>query len=235
MLNDALDARKATANRVRSATVDPAAYAPYLEAVEHSEKVVRRHLVLCYRRVVPEPIQAWVKASRGIGEPAIARLLGHIGDPRIALPKHWEGTGANRHLVDDPPHPRTLAQLWQYCGHGAPGRPTRGMTAEALAALGSPTAKSIVWNIAVAAMKTSGPYRDVYDNARALYADKLHTAECVRCGPSGKPKPIGSPWNLGHQHAAALRKVGKEVLRDLWIVSGTDQGCAGSQTRHVDA
>jgi hypothetical protein len=46
--------------------------------------------------------------------------------------------------------------------------------------------------------------------------ERLHVSECVRCGPSGKPAQIGSPWSLKHQHTAALRKVGKEILRDLW-------------------
>ncbi len=53
-------------------------------------------------------------------------------------------------------------------------------------------------------------------------ADKTHTVECVRCGPSGKPAQPGSPWSKGHQHAHALRVVGKEILRDLWVVSMGD-------------
>lgn len=64
------------------------------------------------------------------------------------------------------------------------------------------------------------PYRDTYDDAKATYIDRVHAVECVRCGPSGKPAAIGSPWSPGHQHAAALRLVGKEILRDLWIAAG---------------
>jgi hypothetical protein len=62
-------------------------------------------------------------------------------------------------------------------------------------------------------------YRAVYDEARAQYAEKLHAAPCVRCGPSGKPAQPGSPWSAGHQHAAALRRVSKAVLKDLWAAS----------------
>lgn len=62
-------------------------------------------------------------------------------------------------------------------------------------------------------------YRQFYDWARAVAADKVHAVECVRCGPSGKPAQPGTPWNPGHQHAHALRIVGKELLRDLWLAS----------------
>ena len=60
-------------------------------------------------------------------------------------------------------------------------------------------------------------YRDVYVSAREAADGRLHTAECVRCGPSGRPARPGSPWSNGHAHAHALRIVGKELLRDMWI------------------
>lgn len=43
-------------------------------------------------------------------------------------------------------------------------------------------------------------YRSIYDEARVKYADR-------------------DGWTPGHQHAAALRLVGKEILRDLWVAS----------------
>jgi len=57
----------------------------------------------------------------------------------------------------------------------------------------------------------------VYDTTRAKYADVIHNASCVRCGPAGKPALVGSPLSDGHKHARALRAIAKEVLRDLWI------------------
>ena len=63
-------------------------------------------------------------------------------------------------------------------------------------------------------------YRAVYEAARSRYTDRTHASTCVRCGPSGKPATEGSDWSLSHQHAAALRLVGKEILRDLWVVAG---------------
>jgi hypothetical protein len=72
------------------------------------------------------------------------------------------------------------------------------------------------------------PYRTEYDKARALSADKVHTAECRNrkpywqapngCGISAHPEwgAIGTPWRDGHQHNDALRKAGKQFLKDLY-------------------
>ncbi|CAN5644943.1 hypothetical protein BH24ACT15_BH24ACT15_31790 [soil metagenome] len=220
MFNDAQLQRIATTNRAERGGVDPAVYAAYLESVETAERVSRLHMIRCYRRVVGEPIRLWVKNIHGLGEPSMARLLGHLGHPRWATPHHWEGTGSNRILITDPPYERSVSQLWQYCGHGRPGRATRGMTADDLAGLGSPQLKMLVHLVAEGCMKArSSPFRLVYEQARLDYADKVHSVECVRCGPSGKPAAVGTPWSPGHQLAAALRKVGKGILRDLWQVS----------------
>lgn len=220
MFHDAQQQRIATANRAERGGVDPDVYAPYTEALETSERVVRLQMIRCYRRTVPSEIREWVKNTHGLAEPLMARILGHLGDPRWATPHHWEGTGANRMLITDPPFERTVGQLWQYCGHGRPGRPQRGATAEAIAALGSPNLKMLVHVAAECCMKQkASPFRLVYEQARLDYADKLHSVECVRCGPSGNPAQPGTPWSAGHQHAAALRKVGKEILRDLWKVA----------------
>lgn len=226
LFEDAMSARIAGENRVRALGEDDM-FAAYLGALERTEAECRRGLKKCYERVVPKPIVAWQKATPGLGEHTFARLLGHLGHPVIATPHHWEGTGSKRTLVADEPYARTVSQLWQYCGHGDPKRrAARGMTADELAGLGSPSLKMIVHLLAEACMKTVGselrarsPYRDVYDARRLATADRVHAAPCVRCGPSGKPAAEGSPWSAAHQHADALRIVGKEILRDLWTVA----------------
>ena len=220
MFFDAQQQRIASVNRAERGGVDPEIYAPYIESLDAAEKVVRRQMILTYRRAVPEPIRAWVKTTHGLGEPLMARILGHLGHPRWATPHHWEGTGAARVLVTDPPFERSVSQLWAYCGHGRPGRVRKGASAADLAALGSPQLKMLTHVAAECCMKTkTSPFRLVYERARTDYADKVHSVPCVRCGPSGKPAQEGSPWSLGHQHAGALRIVGKEILRDLWRVS----------------
>lgn len=93
------------------------------------------------------------------------------------------------------------------------------MSAEEAMANGSPHAKMIVHLMAESCVKTKGNYRDLYDAIRLSVEDKVHSVECVRCGPSGKPAQPGSPWSKGHQHNHALRVLGKTILRDLWVAA----------------
>lgn len=223
LFEDAQKAHIAAANRAR-ATGRPEMFAAHVKAMERAEHACGLMLRRCYRKVVPLAVRQWQETTPGLGEHLVARLLGHLGHPVIATPHHWEGTGAARSLVADPPYERTVSQLWQYCGHGDPARRiARGMTAAELAAIGSPRLKMLVHLNAEACMKQAGtvrarrsPYRDVYDARRLVTADRVHAAPCVRCGPSGRAAAEGSPWSAAHQHADALRIVGKELLRDLW-------------------
>ncbi len=161
----------------------------------------------------------WVKAQKGIGEKQAARLLAVIGDPYIN-----EQTG----------EPRTVSQLWAYCGHGDPARRKfKGMTQADLFTLGNPTAKSRLWLISCAVLKAGGGEEKatgaadstqgapslaaVYYHRKRATVGREHARECVRCGPSGKPAQIGSPWSDAHRHADALRITGKTILRDLWL------------------
>lgn len=207
--------RIAVANLLR--TSDHDMFGPHLAQLEATEHAARLMLRRCYRRVVPNSLRALQKAEAGLGEDSFARILGHLGDPYIATPHWWEGTGANRTLMVGEPYVRTIGQLWQYCGHGAPGRVTKGMTAEQLAGLGNPTMKMLVHIQAEFCMKQKGRYRLLYETIRSQVEDKKHTVPCVRCGPSGKPAQDGTPWAKGHQHAHALRVLGKEILRDMWL------------------
>lgn len=220
MFEDAMQQRIAANNRAERGGVDPTIYAAYTDALHKAENVCALEMRRCYRRVAPEAIRTWQKNTHGLGEHAIARLLGHLGHPRIATPHHWEGTGSARTLIADEPFERTIGQLWQYCGHGQAARKRKGMTAAELAAQGSPSLKMIVHIIAECTMKhKASPYRVVYDDVKPKCADKVHTVECVRCGPSGKPAQPGTPWKAGHIHAHALRITGKEILRDLWLIA----------------
>lgn len=222
MFNDAQQQRIASRNRAERGGVDPTIYQAYTEALEQAERVCGKHMRACYKRVVPKSIVDWQKNTHGLGDHLMARILGQLGHPRHATPHHWEGTGSKRTLVADEPYERTVSQLWQYCGHGRPERKRKGMTASELAAMGSPDLKMLVHLAAECCMKQkASPYRLVYEQQRTLGISKLHTVECVRCGPSGKPAQPGTPWSAGHQHAHALRVVGKEILRDLWVIAGT--------------
>jgi hypothetical protein len=150
------------------------------------------------RQLRKHPLGPWVKSARGVGEKQAARLLAAIGDP------YWND------LHD---RPRLVSELWSYAGYGDAAAQVRRRGEKAN---WSATAKMRAYLVAVSIVKAGGSYREVYDEARAKYADAVHPADCVRCGPSGKPALAGSPLSAGHQHARALRVVAKTVLRDLW-------------------
>lgn len=228
---DVQQTRIACENRAKRGGLDPIILGHHFKGLEQSEHQLKLAMIRCYRRVVDPSIREWQEATTGIGDHTLARLLGAIGHPRHATPHHWEGEGDDRVLIADPPFERNLAKLWAYCGHGDPARRRRkGMTAEDGAALGNPRAKMLVHLLAEAAMKCVGsaaaaaanseglspstrarsPYRDVYDQARATYADRTDGD--------------GKEWTPARQHAAALRLVGKEILRDLWLAAGDRLG-----------
>lgn len=220
MFADAQQQRIAATNRAERGGVDPAVYAAYTEALETAEHVCGLALRRCFRRVVPAEIVGWQKNQLGIGEHLMARLLGHLGHPRHATPHHWEGEGSSRVLIADEPYERTVSQLWAYCGHGDPTRrPRKGMTADEASGCGNPTLKMLVHLNAEACVKAGvrkhegAPVKfdpdtryaiselgEVYLEARRLYAKH-------------------DDWSDGHQQNAALRKVGKELLKRLWRVS----------------
>lgn len=66
-----------------------------LRALEHDAELT---LTRAFRR---SSIHPWVKAQCGLGDKQVARLLGAIGDP------YW-------HVAED--RPRTVSELWAYCG-----------------------------------------------------------------------------------------------------------------------
>jgi len=185
-----------------------------LDAAEHQavlnlQRVMRAH-----------PRGAFVKNSKGIGEKQAARLLASIRDP------YWNDLH-NR--------PRKLRELYRFCGMDVVGTSAQ-MAADSQNASGagvapskqrgervhwSPDARMRLWLIASKCVMVGhgGPYRAVYDEGRMKYTDAVHSQECKRCGPKGKPAEAGSPLSAGHQNARAIRLIAKAILRDLWTES----------------
>lgn len=95
--------------------------------------------------------------------------------------------------------PRTVSELWAYSGlhviDGQSAKRRKGQQSN-----WSAEAKTRIYLIAVSCIKQSkSPYRAVYDDRRT------HTA-------------ITHPdWTDGHSHNDALRIMGKEILKQLWI------------------
>jgi hypothetical protein len=178
--------------------------------VEQLQQLEHQAVLALQRAMRAHPLGGWVKTTKGVGEKQAARLLAAIRDP------YWN---------DLHERPRTLYELWAYCGfHTVPAdgevdgpsrvapRRRRGHKVN-----WNTQARQRVWLVAQSCIKvTDSPYRDVYDATRLKYADAVHAVECVRCGPAGKPAQPGTPLSAGHQHGRATRAMCKEILRDLW-------------------
>lgn len=192
--------RQGDAERRGFSVVNDAEISGGLAAIEHQAE-----LMLCrmFRKNVPAEIVSWQKETQGIGEKSLAKLLGYIGHPAIATPHHWEGAGSDRVLVQDPMFVRTLPQLRSYCGYGDAEAQKRkkGMTADDLFACGNIKAKTQLFLMAESCVKNlNSPFRVVYDDARVEYSTR-------------------EGWAPIRQHKAAMRKISKEILHDLWEVS----------------
>lgn len=152
-----------------------------LGAAEHQatlelQRALRRH-----------PLHAWVKQTVGVGEKQAARLLAVVDDPC-------------RNFKDGRPR-RGVAEFWQYCGHGDPERSRRRKGQKVQF---NPAAKMRAHLIAESCIKhASSPYRPVYDEARAAWADRDTTD--------------------GHKHNHALRLVAKAMLRDLFLAARSEE------------
>lgn len=181
------------------------------------------------------PLGPWMRAAQGVGEKQGARLLAALGDPYVntlhgrprTVSELWAYSGFHTVPAGHPPvdthtdnaggdtsggSPDQIAGDTQRSNNRVAAARARGQRAN-----WSATAKMRAHLVAVSCMKTAGPYRDVYEQTRAKYADATHPVPCRRCGPAGQPAPAGSALSAGHQHARALRLVAKRVLRDLWL------------------
>jgi hypothetical protein len=111
-------------------------------------------------------------------------------------------------------------ELKAYCGYDVRDG-VAPMRRKGVKANWNPVARKRVWLCAskCVVVGAGGPYRDIYDIERKYLEAATHSVPCVRCGPSGKPARIGSDLNDGHKHARALRKVGQQILIDLFVES----------------
>jgi hypothetical protein len=252
-LDDLEQVRIGLSHRIKAATRRALEPMPHLldvmgrvAAIEHLAEL---ELKRAWRK---HPLASWGKSVPGLGEKQFARLIVEIGTPNLRAVGHFEQNGDNgdrtRHFVIDSWEPRTVGQLWAYCGHGDPVRKRReGMTQLEALALGNPRAKMRTRLIAKSLMerrcancRAANPtengwappsqdcscaeeglsYRVIYNMRRIATADKTHEKACAQCGPSGHPAQPGSAWSDGHRHGDALRIVGKHFLAELWEAAG---------------
>lgn len=198
------------------------------KSLEHQGK-----LNLC-RAMRAHPLWPWAKPLAGVGEKQFARLLAVIGDPYWndlhdrprTKGELWAYCGY--HVIPTSGSQRDHVP-YSHIAAGSTCHPDRCIVGVQNDIVGvapkrrrgersnwNEDARKRCYLIAESCMKQRGHYRDVYDAARAKYADATHRSACVRCGPAGHPAAEGSVLSLGHQHARGLRAVSKEFLKDLW-------------------
>lgn len=204
------------------------------KAVLNLQRLLRKH-----------PLAPWLKAQKGIGEKQAARLLAVIGDPYIR-PELTRADGtvepsrprtvselwayAGYHVMNFPADQSLNDAQGRSVGGDQTGHPDQSSADAHTGNVGvapkrqrgqranwSTVAKTRTYLIAESCIKNrQSPFRIVYDDTRAKYADATHAAPCARCGPSGKPALAGSPLSDGHKHARAMRAVSKAVLKEIW-------------------
>lgn len=223
VLDDLERTRIANQNRLRTLTTSPEVsglgldpdapeaqrLAGLVDGLAALEKQAAAELTRGLRQ---HPLGPTVKAMPGVGDKQGARLLAAVGDPYL-----HGATG----------QPRQVSQLWSYAGHGdATRRRRKGMSQAEVFAMGSPEAKvrtflvaESVWKAGTREGQPTNDLAAVGHARKATTEGRTHAAECRRCGPSGQPALSGSPWSQAHRHADALRVLGKEVLRRLWLAS----------------
>lgn len=197
-----------------------------LAAVEHQA------ILALNRSMRAHPLAAWQKQAKGVGEKQLARLLAAIGDPYLRA-----DTGA----------PRTVSQLWAYCGlHTLPTvghkrsdtHPASAGSGAQLPAGADDTAATNVdpplpGNVAarrrrgeVANWTTTGKTRAYLIATSCIKQDGEYRA--VYDARRAHTATTHPDWTPGHSHNDAIRIVSKRILRDLWRAArdyheGTDQ------------
>lgn len=161
---DAQKARIAVDNRVKVSKIGFGLLDGLVDPLKATEDELGKILVAHYRplvRVELPAVDAWQKQMYMVGEHQLARLLGHLGHPRIAHPHKWmpeapDGHVCNprackpgeRHLVAFEPFERSLRQLWAYAGHGDASPIPKGATQDELLARGSTPVKTMTHLVA---------------------------------------------------------------------------------------
>lgn len=93
----------------------------------------------------------------------------------------------------------TISALWRYCGYGVEdGRAERRTKGQRLHY--NPKVKTLCWNIGSSFLRSSSPYRAVYDQAKERY------------------ETLRPDWTKARIHNASQRIMVKRFLAHLWLV-----------------
>jgi hypothetical protein len=154
------------------------------------------------------PAAPWLASVHGVGPTLATKLLGQIGDiGRFdTVPKLWRFAGyavipTSCGYCD---HGRTPQGRCRRCGgRGWVGR--RETRSQGVRASYSVKLKTTLYQVAVSLLRCHSPYRELYDRARAMYAQREAAL------------PPAARWSRAHCHQAALRRMIKTFLGHLFV------------------
>lgn len=170
--------------------------------IDPLKELEHRTVLSLQKRMRVNPIWPYFKDVKGVGEKTLARLMACIGDPYL------------RPLDDGSYVPRTVGQLWAYCGmhtmRNKDGEIVAAKRMKGVQANWNTEAKTRLFLLSQNLLR-QGIRKDKDGNQFAvteygqLYLDRrAHTAVT-------RPE-----WNPGHGLNDALRIMGKELLKQLW-------------------
>ncbi len=183
------------------------------EPLEETRKALEKRLEKLAKGL---PIAHMVEDIKGFGYGGLAGIVGECGD----LSEY-----------------KSVAAVWKFCGLAViNGERQRKKTGDAAIEQGyNPQLRSLIWTLADSLFKNQsrgvndgaevGPYRVAYDRYKALELEK--TAE-YRDKETGKTEV--EPLTPKHAHNRAMRKMSKDLLRDLVVAWRADRAKLPVQT-----
>jgi hypothetical protein len=175
--------------------------------------------------------QEWMKqkvkeaqSQLGKTDRRIEKYVRHLDIPIAKIALKIRGLGANTVayllVYIDITKAEYASSLWSYCGYdkAAHERYTKGESGG-----GNKTLRTVLFTMASSMIKTRAIYRDVYDNEKK----KLENSMKFTHSRNTQGKLIECMWKDTkpcHRHGAAIRKMVKHFLADLWYVWRTLEG-----------
>lgn len=178
-------------------------------AVKNLEKAMKSH-----------PLGPWVQEQKGLGLKTVARLLAEIGDP-YWMTRYMPNPENPEQLIIVQDRPRTVSELWAYCGlhvqNGAAVKRTKGQQAN-----WKGMAKVRAYNCVDPVIKLKnnpGKYTTIFFDEKERLTGRNYGEGYYGRKLKNKIIDESTPIPAGHVMAMAKRKVMKELLKDLWIES----------------
>lgn len=109
---------------------------------------------------------------------------------------------------------RHISSFWKYVGlHCA----SHERYEKGISSGGNKTLRTVLYTMALSQIKLKGPYREIYDQTKK----RLEKSNKIVKSRNTQGKMIEIPWKETkkcHRNGAAIRKIMKYFLSDLWIV-----------------